>query len=94
MTVVTPTDRPMSVHNRYVIEVFWGVIVLCSFFDFCVGIGAFVIGLSQISSLFPENINLGKNVSTCFMYSFAIIGAAVAEKLKMRHSMRVLDNLR
>ena len=24
MTVVTPTDNPKSVHNRCVIEVFWG----------------------------------------------------------------------
>ena len=28
MVVVTPTDRPKSVRNRYVIEVFGGVFVL------------------------------------------------------------------
>ena len=28
MTVVTPTDRPKSVHNRCVIEVFGGVFVM------------------------------------------------------------------
>ena len=26
VAVVTPTDRPKSVHNRYVIELFWGVL--------------------------------------------------------------------
>ena len=45
----TPTDHPKSVRNRCVIEVFGGVFVLshCSF-DFSVGVGAFVVGLSQI----------------------------------------------
>ena len=53
VTVVTPTDRPKSVHNRCVIEGFGGVFVLsCSFFDFSLGVCAFVIGLSQISSFF------------------------------------------
>ena len=48
-----PTDRPKSVRNRCVIEVFDGVFVLsCSILDFSVGVGAFVIGLSQISSFF------------------------------------------
>ena len=53
MAIVTPTDRPKSVRNRCVIEVFGGVFVLsrCSS-DFSVGSGAFVIGLSQISSFF------------------------------------------
>ena len=53
VAIVTPTDRPKSVHNRCVIEVFGGVFVLTRcFLDFSVGVGAFVIGLSQISSLF------------------------------------------
>ena len=48
---MTPTDRPKSVHNRCVIENFGGVFVLSrSFLDFSVGVGAFVIGLSKISS--------------------------------------------
>ena len=48
-----PTDRPMSVRNRCVIEIFDGVFVLSRFvLDFSVGVGAFVIGLSQISSFF------------------------------------------
>ena len=53
MAIVTPTDRPKSVRNRCVIEVFGGVFVLslCCL-DFSVGIGAIVTGLSQISSLF------------------------------------------
>ena len=46
MAFVTPTDRPKSVHNRFVIEVFGGVFVLsrCSL-DFSVGVRAFVIVL-------------------------------------------------
>ena len=51
VTVVTPTDRHISVRNRCVIELFVALFVL-SFcpFDTSVGVGAFVIGLSQISS--------------------------------------------
>ena len=50
---VTPTDRPKSVRNRCVIEVFGGVFVLSRcFLDMSVGVGAFVKGLSQISSFF------------------------------------------
>ena len=55
MAIVTPTDRTKSVRNRCVIEVFGGVFVLLRcFFDFSVGVGAFVIGLSQISSFFSH----------------------------------------
>ena len=50
MTVVIQTDRPKSVCNRCVIEVFGGVFVSCCFLDFSVAEGVFVIGLSQISS--------------------------------------------
>ena len=53
VTVVTLTDRPKSVRNHCVIEVFGGVLVLSRcFLDFSVGVGAFVIGLSQIYSFF------------------------------------------
>ena len=48
VAVVTPTDRPKSVRNHCVIEVFGGVGVL----DFSVGIRTFDIGLNQISSFF------------------------------------------
>ena len=63
VAVVTPTDRPKSVRNRCLIEVksrkYQGVsffvalfvLSLCPF-DISVGVGAFVIGLSQISSFF------------------------------------------
>ena len=51
VAVVTPTDRPKSVRNRCVIEVFGGVFVLSRcVLDFSVGVGAFAIGLSQTSS--------------------------------------------
>ena len=50
MAIVTSIDRPKSVRDRCVIEVFAGVLVLSScFLDFSVGVGDFVIGLSQIS---------------------------------------------
>ena len=53
VTVVTPTDRPKSVRNRCVIELFVALFVLslCPF-DTSVNVGDFVIGLSQISSFF------------------------------------------
>ena len=51
VALVTPTDRPTSVRNRCLIELFCGVVcvVTCPF-DISVGVGAFVIGLGQISS--------------------------------------------
>ena len=53
VAVVTPTDRPKSARNRCVIELFGAVFVLSPYpFDISVDIGAFVIGLSQISSIF------------------------------------------
>ena len=56
MAVATPTDRPKSVRNRCVIEVFGCVFVLSlCVFEFSVGVGYFVIGLSQISSFFSFN---------------------------------------
>ena len=53
VAVVTPTDRPKSVRNCCLIELFVAlfVLLLCPF-DISVGIGAFVIGLGQISSFF------------------------------------------
>ena len=51
VAVVTQTDRPKSVRNFCLIELFVALFVLslCPF-DISVGIGAFVIGLGQISS--------------------------------------------
>ena len=51
VAVVTPTDRPKSVRNRCLIELFVTLFMLslCPF-DISVGVGAFVIGLGQISS--------------------------------------------
>ena len=53
VAVVTPTDRPKSVRTRCKIELFCGffVLSLCPF-DISVGVGASVIGLSQIASFF------------------------------------------
>ena len=58
MAVVTPTDRPKSVRNRCVIEILVAVFVLSRcFMDFSVGVGAVVIGLTQISSFFSRSMN-------------------------------------
>ena len=64
MAIVIPADRPKSVRNRCVIEDFRGVFVLSlCFLDFSVGVGFFVIGLSQISSFFSSSQN--SLFSTC-----------------------------
>ena len=57
VAVVTPTDRPKSVRNRCLIELFFVALFVLSLcpFDISVGVGAFVIGLSQISSFFSYN---------------------------------------
>ena len=68
MAVVTPTDRPKLVHNRCVVEAFGGVFVLirCLLGFFC-GCRGFVIGQSQISSLFSSffaiAVSLKQNIS-------------------------------
>ena len=51
MAEVTPTDRPKSVRNCCSMELFVALFVLslCPF-DISVGVGAFVIGLGQMSS--------------------------------------------
>ena len=52
VAVVTPTDRPKSVRYCCLIEFFFVALFVLSLFpfDISVGIGAFVIGLGQISS--------------------------------------------
>ena len=48
MAIVITTDRPKSVRNRCVIEIFGGVFVLSlCFLDFFVGVRAFVIELTD-----------------------------------------------
>ena len=49
MAVVIPTGCPKSVRNRCVIEVLEAFLCCPMVFEFSVGIGVFVIGLSQIS---------------------------------------------
>ena len=62
VTVATPTYRPKSVRNRCVIELFVALFVLslCPF-DVSVGVGTFVIRLSQISSFFLYNFHSNSN---------------------------------
>ena len=65
VALVTPTDRPRSVRNRCLIELFCGVVcvVTCPF-DISVGVGAFVIGLGQISSFLSFKYPFAKKLST------------------------------
>ena len=64
LAAVAPTDRPKSVRNRCVIEVYVGVFLMLSrcVLHFAVGAGAFVIGLSQISSVFSHVIKFYKYI--------------------------------
>ena len=56
VAVVTPTDRPKSVRNRCLIQLFVALFMmsLCPF-DISVGVGAFVKGLGQISSFLSQS---------------------------------------
>ena len=71
MVVVTRTDCPNSVRNRCVIELFVALFVLslCPF-DISVGVGAFVIWLSQISSFLSACLYM--NMSKTFTIRLAI----------------------
>ena len=57
VAVVTPTDRPKSVRNRMCNRMFLWRCLCChlALFDMSAGVGAFVIGLSQISSIFSNS---------------------------------------
>ena len=59
VAVVTPTDRPTSVRNCCLIELFLALFVLslCPF-DISVGVGAFVIGLGQIFSFLSLHVSV------------------------------------
>ena len=54
VAVVTPTDRPKSVRKPLCNRTFFVALFVLSLcpFDISVGVRAFVIGLSQISSFF------------------------------------------
>ena len=68
MAVVTPNDRPKSVRNRSLIEVFVAVLSRhVAFRIFSVSVGAFCIGLSQISSF---SLKLGcPNAAQTFIFT-------------------------
>ena len=70
MTVVTPTDRPKSVRNCCVIEMFGGIFVLSIGFRIFSWYGVFVIELSQISFFFALWLNCSfLNISERLPYS-------------------------
>ena len=67
MAGVTPTDRPKSILNRCVIEVLRGgfFVVTLPFIFFSGVVGAFFIGLSQISSFFSYPLCSGFFLFNC-----------------------------
>ena len=52
VVIVTPTDRPKSVRNQCVIEIFVEFLCCHLVFEFSFGKGAFVIRLSKVSFCF------------------------------------------
>ena len=69
--VVTQTDRPKSVRNRCIIEFFVALFVLSLYtFDNSIGIGVFVIEMSQISSFFLFTKN---TYSACVSFESCMI---------------------
>ena len=92
MAIVIQTDRPKSVRNRCVIEVFGGVFcVVTLLFDFSVDVGAFVIVRSLPFSLMQEQFRLNV-VSLNIMFKifqnylrFTLIWIPASHELKRMH---------
>ena len=62
---ILSTDRPKSVRNRCLIELFVALFVLSlCLFDISVCVGAFVIGLSQVSSFLSSKRISGDFINT------------------------------
>ena len=66
VAVVFPINRPNSVRNHCVIELFFAALFVLSLCPFAISVdvGAFVIGLSQISSFFSCTCPLYSHVQT------------------------------
>ena len=73
VAVVTPTNRPKSVRNRCVIEVFCGVVLPLCAIVISVVVGAFVIGLSQISSFLSQYFHLPLMHLSNIRFNFVVI---------------------
>ena len=93
VAVVTPTDRPKSVRNRCLIDLFVALFVLslCPF-DISVGVEAFVIGLSQISS-FLSLVYKHKEHVICviFIVTLCYIGASFRPVCSRRNYIDCID---
>ena len=61
VAVVTPTDRPKSVRGLFNRTFLWRCLCCHCPFDISVGVGAFVIGLSQISSFLSKYVQCGQS---------------------------------
>ena len=96
VVVVTPTDRPKSVHNRCVIEVFGCVFVLSlCFLDLSLGVRAFVMGLSQIPSfsLLPSCIHHFKWDSINNIDHMCIKGTEPSSVILSKISLKMLKDM-
>ena len=70
VAVITSTDRPKSVHNHCVVEVSSCIFVLLlCMLGFSVGVRAFVLGLSQISSFSSCIVYTVTNVPTYCIFN-------------------------
>ena len=71
---ITPTDLPLSIYNRCVIEVFGGVFLLSVGFKFVTVMAAVVTELSQISHFFSSSLKILMFCLLCvLMYSIAYV---------------------
>ena len=76
VAVVNPTDRPKSVRNRCVVEVFGRVFVFSRcFLNLSLGVRAFVIELSPISSFFfnDDRLQSIKWVGVAYRYTAVVL---------------------
>ena len=91
MAVVTPTDRPKSVRNRCLIELFVSLYVLslCPF-NISDGVGAYTIGL--ISSFLSGNNILFQRfpLDAYIIYTTPIHLHTVCQSLTMKYTIEVL----
>ena len=88
VAVVTPTDRPKSVRNRCVIELI-GRCLFCHFalWHFC-WCRVFVIGLSQIASLFSKTPRRASLLLATWMY-YCPVGGMVNFTLRFKRKRAV-----
>ena len=74
MAIITPTDRPKSVRNRFVVEVFGGIFVLSRcFLVFSVGVGFFCHRNESDLFLFHVKNHISPGDKLCHLFSISCI---------------------